>query len=198
MVRGKSGKLNTEEISVSREDPKDSKHQVYWKVLRAVLDLDFRRGHLKWTISDLSRSSKVTRSLIYYYFGRSKEDIISEAVRFIGKELFGLSPERMELWEQGKIGESVEASRRAFSKYPFFQGFYFSHRFRPSPVGEQIRELEKMYFEKIKQFYPELGAHEVSLLGSMMLGFVVGPEADPKSIQRAVDCFVGKKQDSLV
>ena len=52
------------------------KDETYWKILDAVIALEIRRGHQKWTISELSRLSGITRTLIYYYFGKSKLEIL--------------------------------------------------------------------------------------------------------------------------
>ena len=49
-----------------------SKDETFWSVLYSAIELDFKRGHLRGTMSELSRMSNVTRSLIYYYFGKSK------------------------------------------------------------------------------------------------------------------------------
>jgi len=132
--------------------PKD---ETYWKILRGALELDFKKGHQRWTISELSRVSGVTRSLIYYYFGKSRESLLTEAVRLIGEELFGLSTERLKLWEAGRGEESIRASRRMALEQPFLLGFYFSNRFRPSAVGREIRELEKKHLARLRRLSPK-------------------------------------------
>ena len=65
-----------------------NKDETYLKILQTVLRLEFQKGHLKWSISEISRISGVTRSLIYYYFGQKKEEIMEEAALFFAKRIF--------------------------------------------------------------------------------------------------------------
>jgi len=51
-----------------------TKDDTFWKVLNTAIILDFNRGHLRWSMSELSRSSGITRSLIYYYFYKIREN----------------------------------------------------------------------------------------------------------------------------
>lgn len=164
----------------------ESKHSTHWKVLRAAIELDSSKGHLLWTMSDLSRKSGVTRSLIYYYFGRQKKDILLEAVRFIGKELFGLSDERLELWKNNQIDQSVTASRKLFQKYHFLYAFYFCQRAKDSLIGKEIRNLEAKHLNKIKSRFPDFSTEECQVVSSLFLGFVLSPEISPHAIQMAV------------
>lgn len=53
----------------------NSKEEVYFKICNAVLKLEVVKGNLAQKISDISKESGVTRSLIYYYFGKEKEVI---------------------------------------------------------------------------------------------------------------------------
>ena len=43
------------------------KEKVYFAVCSAILKLEIEKGHLKWSITDISKVSEITRSLIYYY-----------------------------------------------------------------------------------------------------------------------------------
>ena len=94
------------------------KDESYWIILSSAMDLDVKKGHLKWTMSDLSRKSKITRSLIYYYFGREKAEILEEAVKLIGHELAGLNEERLEMWKRGEFLDSLLAAREIIEKAP--------------------------------------------------------------------------------
>ena len=48
----------------------------------------------------------MTRSLIYYYFGRSKVSILKEGVKVIGEELVGLNERRIRMWKEGRFLDS--------------------------------------------------------------------------------------------
>ena len=52
------------------------------------------KGHLKWSLSDISKHSGVTRSLIYYYMGKEKEQILEEAIRFMLELFFNTNLEK--------------------------------------------------------------------------------------------------------
>src|SRR4051812_22858182 len=118
------------------------KDQTYWTILNAAIQLDFKKGHQKWTMSELARTTEITRSLIYYYFGKSRLDILNEAVRLVGEEFFGLSDSKIKLWAKGEIAESVLFTRREIEKSPNLGTFYLIHRNRTSEIGESIRGLE--------------------------------------------------------
>ncbi len=95
------------------------------RILDAVVRLEVIKGHLRWKMADLSRLSGVQRTLIYYYFGKSKEAILNEAMKTIGDEFFGLSQERLEMWKQGRIKESILKSRESFKQAPHVPLFSF-------------------------------------------------------------------------
>lgn len=75
------------------------KDKKFWTILETAIDLDFKKGHLRWTLSELSRAWGMSRPLIYYYFGQSKSKLLEEAVRLVGSEIMGLSEARLKLWE---------------------------------------------------------------------------------------------------
>lgn len=149
--------------------------QTFWSILDAVLYLEIRKGHLKWTVSDLSRTSGITRSLIYYYFGKKKEEILSLALKMFGEEFFGLSNERAQEWKAGKIGDSIRNSRGLMQKAPHLGVFYLLWRQKESEVQKQIIELENRYLQKIKSSFPHLSDEKVRGLFAVFLGFVIAP-----------------------
>lgn len=168
----------------------NSKDRTYWTVLQTAIDLDSRKGHLKWTISDLSRASGITRSLIYYYFGREKEKILYEAVRLVGEDLFGLSESRRILWSRGEIAESIWRSREVFLAQPLMQSFYFAQRSRETSIGEEIRELEKKHFDKLRNYFPSLNSSEYQQCIAVIIGLVFAPGIDRQAVDAAVDRWI--------
>lgn len=161
------------------------KEEIYWSVLNAAILLDFRRGHLRWSMSELSRMSKVTRSLIYYYFGKSKESILLEAVKMIGEEFFGLNPARLKLWSQGRIAESVIETRRLVEKSPNMSAFYSVYRNDDSKFGESIQSLEKEYKQKLKKFFKGSDSSIESIFG-LFMGLVVAPGMSDEAVHKSV------------
>ena len=163
-----------------------NKDETFWSVLNSAIELDFRRGHQRWTMSELSRTSGVTRSLIYYYFGKSKESILLEAVKLVGEEFFGLNESRVELWQKGQIVESVLLSRGLLEKAPFMTAFYVVHRDKETDLGQSIRQLESEYRQKLQRFFPKNSPAELDALFALFSGLVMTPRLSQESVQTAV------------
>ena len=164
-----------------------AKDETYWNVLNAAIQLDFSRGHLRWTMSELSRVSKITRSLIYYYFGKSKEGLLAEAVKLIGEEFFGLNEGRLELWQQGRIADSVILTRHLLEKSPHMVAFYMVHRQADSEIGRSLRSLEVEYMKKLKRFFTKASEPSIEALFSLFLGLVFAPKLSDEAARKAVD-----------
>lgn len=162
------------------------KEEIYWSVLNAAILLDFNRGHLRWSMSELSRTSKVTRSLIYYYFGKSKENILLEGVKMIGEEFFGLNPARMELWAKGKIAESVIESRRLLEKSPNMAAFYMVYRDDKTAFGDSVQSLEREYKQKLKKFFKGSDSSMESIFG-LFMGLVLAPALSDEAVVKSVN-----------
>ncbi len=167
-------------------EPKGSRKrdETFWKILNAALELDFKKGYLKWTMSELSRKSGITRSLIYYHFGRSKISILEEAVRVIGEEFIGTSPTRLELWKQGDIAGSLKSARQIYRNSPFLCQFYLNHRERPTEVGESLRKLETSYLKKLKTFFPRANETDIHTLFAIVFGVTFAPFVEDAVIDR--------------
>ena len=163
-----------------------TKDETYWKVLNAAIELDFRKGHQRWTMSELSRSCKITRSLIYYYFGKSKEGLLLEGVRLLGEEFFGLNPVRLELWERGDISQSVILTRELLQKSPHMMAFYLVHRDSDSEIGRMVRQLEVDYLEKLKRFFPAASEASIEALFGLFMGLVFAPHLTADAVRKAV------------
>lgn len=168
----------------------EAKTRIYWQVLNAALDLDFQKGHLKWTMSHLSRKSGVTRSLIYYYFGKSKQDILIAAVRLVGEELFGLNPEKLRLWESGQVTQAILTTRGLMERSPHLSSFYLQHRPRPNPVGQEIRGLESRHLAKLGRFFPKARKEDLQALFAVFFGLASAPELSRDSISRTVESAI--------
>jgi|SRR6185312_3266331 len=170
------------------EDVKDqkSKDEIFWAIFDAVIKLDITKGHMGWSISDIARTSGVSRPLIYYYFGKSKENIMQTAVDYLGKEYFGLSDERMDLWKNRNIFESVSRSRKLWQKSPYSYSFYVMRRDLQNPIGETIRDLEKKYEEKLKMFYPHATRDMHDTVTAVIFGLAVSPTLTDDGLRNAV------------
>lgn len=151
------------------------------------MELDFRKGHMKWTMSELSRKSGITRSLIYYHFGRSKSGILEEAVRMIGEEFMGLNTARMEMWQSGRMVDSLKAARNIAKTSPHVGQFYLAHRDRSTEIGAALRKLERDYVKKLGIFFPRANESGLRTLFTVFFGMCFSPLSDDAVIDLLAD-----------
>jgi AcrR family transcriptional regulator len=171
---------------MKKTEARATRDETFWKVLNSALELDFKRGHLKWTMSELSRKSGITRSLIYYHFGRSKAAILTEAIQVIGDELIGMSPERMDLWRDGQWAVSLNRARAVAEQCPSLICFYFMHRERPTEVGEGLRAVDKRFIEKQSIFFSGLSQAERVALYAFFFGLTFYPLTNAAAIDAGI------------
>lgn len=167
--------------------PTDQKDKNYWSVLDAVIRLEVSRGHLAWKITDVSRMSGVTRPLIYYYFGKSKEEILQNALKLIGDEFFGLSKERLEMWAKGEVAESVKRTRQLLVLAPYVSEFYFHWRHQPGETADQLKDIEKRYRDKIARLYPHRSKTDIEAVFAIFFGLILYPDLGEKALMAVVD-----------
>ena len=163
-----------------------TKDENYWKILNAAIELDYKKGHEKWTITELSRKSKVTRSLIYYYFGRSKGSIIAAAVKLVGEELIGLNKQRQNLWKNGELVSSMKEARVVYEKCKALGPFILEHYDRPTEIGETIRKIEADFVKRLQQTFPKLDLSQTHALYAVYWGLSFSPKVDEKVIFHAI------------
>ncbi len=137
-------------------------------------------------MSELSRKSAITRSLIYYHFGRSKLAILQEAVRVIGEELIGVDPERVEQWRTGNWKSSVLHARELLEQSPSLANFYMLHRPRPTEIGESIRKLEDDYMKKLRAIFPHMNEAAHHALFAFFFGVTFAPNIDEPAVDYAL------------
>jgi AcrR family transcriptional regulator len=165
----------------------DSKEEVYKAVLNAAIELDIQLGHLAWTYTQLAKRSKISRTLIYYYFGKDKINILKEACLLFGEELAGLSSERMDAWKEGRIDLGLQKTRELFKDYPYLVPFYFLYRTLDNEIGELIRRYEEEGYKKRKLFFPDATSQDLQILFSFHLGLATSPWLHEEDIGRACD-----------
>lgn len=159
------------------------RNEQFWRILNSALELDFKKGHLRWTMSDLSRKSSITRSLIYYYFGKSKISILEKAVHVIAEEVIGVSPERMAMWKKGDWMSSMQASRKMTGQAPFLCAFYLNHRDKPTEIGSKLREMENSYLKKLESLFPHLPPAGIRALFAAFFGISFAPVVDDAAVE---------------
>lgn len=168
---------------MATNNEKNKKDDIYWAVLNCALELEFKKGHLKWTMTELSRKSKITRSLIYYYFGRSKMDILQAAVSIIGEEFVGIGNDRLELWMNGKFEESLLEARQFYDKTPHLCAFYLNYRSKPNDIGHGLLKLEKSFIRKMKKFAPKASNEQINTMFAVYFGIAFSPNVGAAEIK---------------
>lgn len=148
------------------------KGEIYNSILNASIELEVSQGHLKWSYSDLSRKSHVTRSLIYYYFGKSKMNILLEACRLFGDEIAGLGEEKMQAWERGDFSSGLKKTWKMVKRFPKILPFYYLNRNNESEISKVIADYEKAGKRKMKKFYPNLTSSQTQVIQSLQLGLL--------------------------
>lgn len=162
------------------------KDENYMKILDAVVRLEVVKGHLRWKMSELSRLSGVQRTLIYYYFGKSKEAILQAALKTIGDDFFGLSTERLSMWKSGQVKDSILRTRELFKKAPHVAEFFFHWRHQSSEVQKELKQLEKRYIAKVQDVFPHVPKADAEAVFTIFFGLVLVPELNDSVIDRVL------------
>ncbi len=146
----------------------DDKDRVYFSVCSAILKMEVEKGHLKWGLTDISRESKITRSLIYYYFGKEKELILKEAYRFILEIFFTPALK----YRTRSIPERMKRTLEHMDLMPYLFVLYFLQKKADSDIGKMLRKAEEDLFVYMKKLLPELSEQEILELYLKELGAI--------------------------
>ena len=155
-----------------------------------MIRLEILKGASNWRLTDLARASKVSRPLIYYYFGKSKEEIIHTAVDFLGEEYFGLSERRFKKWKEGKLIDSILETRRMAQHSPFVHVFYTTRRHLDNEVGIKLRDFEKRFRLKISQFFPQLSKAGNDGMAAVLFGLVAFPDLTDEGVEQSLKAIM--------
>ena len=164
-----------------------NKDKHFWLILDSVLRLEVTKGHLRWKISDVSRVAGVQRTLIYYYFGKSKTGILKSAMAIIGDEFFGLSPERMRMWGRGQVRDSILMTRDLMKKAPHMQLFFFHWRHQDSEIRDELLTIERRYLNKLKSHFPHLSDLDRKALFAVFFGICNAPDLPDSVLDRILE-----------
>ena len=144
-----------------------SKEEIYFSVCNTILKYELNKGHLAWTLSDISRDSGVTRSLIYYYFGKEKQIILEEAYKFIIMTFFNPSREN-----SVGIRERIKQLLVDLKAMPYLFVLYYLQKNQDTYFGRMIRQSEELLLKSFKVDYPELTEAQVMEIYLMELGAI--------------------------
>ena len=116
----------------------------YFRICDVLLRLEVQKGHLKWSISQVSREASVTRTLIYYYFGSTKESLLHEAFHYMLHTIYGDYTERLGLEKR------VTKITAITKKNPYLFMLWYLNRGTDSMLGQMIEEKEGKILELLQ------------------------------------------------
>ena len=149
----------------------------YNKLLLSVIHLEVRKGHLKWSVSELSRLTKITRPLIYYYLGKTKKDIFKSTLLILAKEFYGLSDERKSMKarkDKGRL-QSLLASRELAMSNADVLAFFYTHRFGKNWLQPELAAMEKAYVAGLDKDLKDMSEDFSILFKALSHAFVTVP-----------------------
>lgn len=145
----------------------NSKEEVYFLICNSVLKMEFEKGHLSWTLSDISKDSGITRSLIYYYFGKEKETVLEEAYRFVIAQVFDLK--RVKTLS---IHERIKKVLADLKSMPYLFVLYFMEKNKSSKFGKMLEKAEHQLLQCLQEENPSLTSDQVLGLYLKELGAI--------------------------
>lgn len=156
----------------------NSKEEVYFKICNAVLKLEVTKGSKAWKISDIAREADVTRSLIYYYFGKEKETILKEAWGHMLSTIFNLSGEA-----PLGVRERMKVVVSQIKSMPYLFVLFFLEKNKDTEIGELIRSGEAKLLLKLKSIYESVSEEDIFKtylleLGSVAYGNMTNEQID--------------------
>lgn len=160
----------------------DATHERF-EILAKIIEYDCLKGHLRWKVSDLARATRVSRPLIYYHFGKTKQDILMTSAGLLADLYFGLTEEREAMLREGRAWESLLISRELFRKNPSFAVFYFRWRMSESPAQTKIIEKERQYQTMLKKVFPTLSQEKILVLHALNQAVVTAPYLSAEGLE---------------
>ena len=162
-------------------------------LVNTILAFENQKGHLKWKVTEIARASKVSKSLVYYYLGSTKEQILDNCIRIGGEEFYGLSHERNTMIKAGDLMGSIMYTRQILMKNYSFATFYLRWRNSPGEIGDKVRDFDQRYQEKLKGLFPHLTGPERIALQAVFHGLIISNGVDETALKLALSWLPLKK-----
>lgn len=156
-----------------------SKNDIYFSICNSVLKLEVIKGHLNWKLTDVARDSNVTRSLIYYYFGKEKDGLLHEACRFMLSFIF-----TEEFMESDDPYQRFIDNRDKIKKMPYLLIHFFIQRQMDSELGTEIKKAEKEHFERQLEKYPNNTIDDIYRVYATQLGILYYQQFSDEEVER--------------
>ncbi len=157
-----------------------------FNLVNTVFAFENQKGHLKWKVSEVARATKVSKSLVYYYLGSTKEQILDAAIRIGAEEFYGLGADRMKMIQGGDLISSIKYTREIFLKNYAFSAFYVRWRMTPTEMGKKLEEYDNRYQQKLALLFPHLTDLDRLALQALFQGLVVAPTLTDDALKIAL------------
>ena len=155
-------------------------------MIEVIFSLEARKGHLKWSVEQVAKAAKVSRTLVYYHFGRSKLAILENCLELIAQEFYGLTEDRLQFSKQ-PLRESLRVTLNLYKENPSLALFYQRWRNTPSKFQDKIHQIESRYDQKLKDNFPRAKVAQRKALRGLFHGLVTAPYIDEESLDAALD-----------
>lgn len=156
------------------------------RVLKQIMRYEISKGHLKWKLTDVARTANVGRTLIYYHFGKTKQEIFDTCLDLVADEFYGLSEERLRLVREKGAMDCLQKSRRFCLEVPEFMMFYMRYRSDASFSSARLLEIEKLHRAKLQNVFPSASELDIYSLQALLKGLVSSQLLDQKAFDYAL------------
>lgn len=156
------------DLAVENNSERDGKEEVFFRICNSVLKKEVEKGHLQWTISDVARDADVTRSLVYYYFGKEKEKVFTEAWKYMVSMFFNFSEEGRTL----PINQRMFNILNSMKRMPYLFILFFLQKANKTEIGGEIAKAEEQLMAVFQAEYPSYSRTEILRLYLLELGAI--------------------------
>lgn len=167
-------------------EPKD---EVYFKICDAVLKLETFKGNYKWNISEVAKEADVTRSLIYYYFGKEKEIILSEAYRYMVSIIFD-DARKLDDELIPRFINTVNTIR----KMPYVLFHFYLHRGKDTLLGNLIDKAEDRLYQYLTEKFEHMTLEDARTFYTYELGIVFDKKLNDADIKKYLLHYIDQFQ----
>jgi hypothetical protein len=155
-------------------------------LLTGVLSHLLHHNPYKLTFSRVSKLTQVPRPTLYYYFGNSPKNLLSEAVKYGMKAFVRLQtlekPTNHPDWASFQK-DRLRSVIKLVKRQPWAPALYFQYRMNAGEWGTAIREVEDDYIRKFseawKRYHGKAPDERAVRMGAYMkLGLLFGMALD--------------------
>ncbi len=155
------------------------------EIICSVFNLEVSKGHLKWSVSQIARDCKISRTLVYYHFGRTKQEILLNCLEVLTRELYGLNGVRND-FKKTSLLDSLLSCHDLYSQVPSYSVFCQKWARKQSIYRDKYLQLQKIYDEKLKVNFPNSTLEQRLSLRAYFYGLVAAPSFERELITEAL------------